>query len=108
MARKKKTDDQGFLPKEPFDKVGLEQALDNLKLEYEEMAIVKRKTVSSISDKLIKVNESFTVYMYDNGYMIEVGGRDIENDYKTVKIMVTNLEQLVALVQEATEMDRDD
>jgi hypothetical protein len=82
--------------------------LDNIKLEYENMAIVKRKTVSSIQDKLTKVNESFTIYMYDNGYMIEVGGRDSDNDYKTVKIMVTNLEQLVALVQEATEMERDD
>jgi len=100
MARKKK------IPE--LSEQDLIDELDNLKLEYEEMAIVKRKTVSSISDKLIKVNESFTVYMYDNGYMIEVGGRDIENDYKTVKIMVTNLEQLVALVQEATEMDRDD
>ena len=84
------------------------QALDELKQEYEQMAIVKRKSVNNISDKLTKVNESFTVYMYDNGYMIEVGGRDRENDYKTVKIMVNNLEQLVALVTEATEMERDD
>ncbi len=100
MARKKKTPE--------LSEQDLIDELDKLKLEYEEMATAKRKTVSSISDKLTKVNESFTVYMYDNGYMIEVGGRDIENDYKTVKIMVTNLEQLVALVQEATEMDRDD
>ena len=70
--------------------------------------MAKTKAVNKISDKLTKVNESFTVYMYDNGYMIEVGGRDSENDYKTAKIMVTNLEQLVALVQEATEMERDE
>ena len=72
------------------------------------METVKRKSVSTIQDKLTKINESFTIYMYDNGYMIEVGGRDSENDYKTAKIMVTNLEQLVALVQEATEMERDE
>lgn len=72
------------------------------------MATVKRKSVGTIQDKLTKINESFTIYMYDNGYMIEVGGRDSENDYKTAKIMVTNLEQLVALVQEATEMERDE
>jgi hypothetical protein len=101
MARKKKTDDL-------VSKQDLIEELDKLTLEYEKMATAKRKTVSTISDKLIKVNESFTVYMYDNGYMIEVSGRDSENDYKTVKIMVSNLEQLVALVQEATEMDRDD
>ena len=37
--------------------------------------------------KLAKVNESFTVYRYDNGFMIEVGGRDKENDWKTCKVM---------------------
>ena len=99
MARKKKED---------VSEEEVLQALEELKQEYENMAIVRRKPVNNISDKLTKVNESFTVYMYDNGYMIEVSGRDSENDYKTVKIMVNNLEQLVALVTEATEMERDD
>jgi hypothetical protein len=70
--------------------------------------MTKIKTVNKISDKLTKVNESFTVYMYDNAYMIEVSGRDTENDYKSVKLMVPTLEQLQALIKEATEMDRDD
>lgn len=70
--------------------------------------MAKTKAVNKIGDKLTKVNESFTVYMYDNGYMIEVSGRDRENDYKTVKIMVNELAQLAALVQEATEMERDE
>jgi hypothetical protein len=67
-----------------------------------------KKTISHISDKLVKVSESFTVNMYDNGYMFEVSGRDDEGDYKTVKMMVSDLAQLSALVQEATEMPRDD
>lgn len=33
--------------------------------------------------KLDKVNESFTVNRYDNGYMIEVSGRDKNNDWVT-------------------------
>ena len=70
--------------------------------------MAKTKAVNKISDKLTKINESFTVYMYDNGYMIEVSGRDSENDYKTVKLMVNGLAQLAALVQEATEMERDE
>jgi hypothetical protein len=37
--------------------------------------------------KLDKVNESFTVNRYDNGFMVEVGGRDKENDWKTAKVM---------------------
>lgn len=70
--------------------------------------MAKTKAVNKISDKLTKVNENFTVYMYDNGYMIEVGGRDSENDYKSVKLMVQTLDQLQALIKEVTEMDRDD
>lgn len=67
-----------------------------------------KKSISKIGDKLAKVNESFTVNMYDNGFMFEIGGRDKSGDYKTVKIMVNELAQLAALVQEATEMERDD
>ena len=64
------------------------------------------KTVSKISDKLVKVNENFTVNMYDNGYMIEVGGRDDEDNWKTAKIIVNTVDELLALVQEATEIER--
>lgn len=63
--------------------------------------------VKTISDKLVKVNENFTINMYDNGFMIEVGGRDDENEWKTAKIMVGTVEELVALVRETTEMERD-
>ena len=70
--------------------------------------MAKTKTVSKISDKLTKVNESFTVSMYDNAFMIEVSGRDAENDYRSVKLMVPTLEQLQALIKETTEMDRDE
>ena len=69
--------------------------------------MAKTKVVTKISDKLVKVNESFTVYMYDNAYMIEVSGRDSENEYKTVKLMVPTLE-LQALIKETTEMEKDD
>jgi hypothetical protein len=67
-----------------------------------------KKSINKIGDKLAKVNESFTVNMYDNGFMFEIGGRDKSGDYKSVKIMVNELAQLAALVQEATEMERDD
>ena len=67
-----------------------------------------KKSISKIGDKLVKVNESFTVNMYDNGFMFEISGRDKGGDYKTVKITVSELAQLSALVQEATELERDD
>jgi hypothetical protein len=46
--------------------------------------------------------------MYDNGYMIEVGGRDDEDNWKTAKIIVDTVEELLVLVREATEIERAD
>lgn len=66
-----------------------------------------KAAVKTISDKLVKVNENFTINMYDNGFMIEVGGRDHENEWKNAKIMVTTVDELVALVREAADMERD-
>jgi hypothetical protein len=66
-----------------------------------------KKSITKISDKLVKVNESFTVNMYDNGFMIEVGGRDSEGEWATVKLMVAGVDDLVTLVKETVEMDKD-
>jgi hypothetical protein len=66
------------------------------------------KPVTKVSDKLTKVNESFTINRYDNGFMFEVGGRNKKGDYKTAKIMVGSIDELVALVREASEMELDD
>lgn len=63
---------------------------------------------SNIGNKLSKVNESFTVNMYDNGFMVEVGGRDSKDDYKTSKVMVTTVDELIALITEITSMERTD
>jgi hypothetical protein len=67
-----------------------------------------KKTVKKISDKLVKVNENYSINMYDNGFMFEISGRDAENDYKSAKIMVSTVEELVALVKEAAELERDE
>lgn len=66
-----------------------------------------KKSITKISDKLAKVNENFTINMYDNGFMIEVGGRDHNEEWATVKLMVTTVDELVALVRETVDMDRD-
>ena len=66
-----------------------------------------KKSISKIGDKLAKVSESFTVNMYDNGFMFEIGGRDEDNDWATAKILVQTVDQLKALVQEAAEMEKD-
>jgi hypothetical protein len=38
--------------------------------------------------------------------MIEVGGRK-DDDWKTVKLLVPTMEELVVLIKEAAEMERD-
>lgn len=57
--------------------------------------------------KLSKVNESFTVNRYDNGFMIEVGGRDNEADWKTCKILCSSPEELFEVIKEALAMEVD-
>jgi hypothetical protein len=63
--------------------------------------------MSNKLNKLSKVNESFTVNRYDNGFMIEVSGRDNENDWKTSKILCVTEEELFAVIKEALAMELD-
>ena len=60
-----------------------------------------------LSDKIAKVSDSLTVNMYDNGFMVEVGGRDDESDWKTAKIMCSTLDEVFAVLTEASNMERD-
>jgi len=65
------------------------------------------KTVTKLSDKLIKVNDNFSVHMYDNGFMVEAGGRNKKSDYVSARILCSTLEEVQALVAEACVMERD-
>jgi len=57
--------------------------------------------------KLAKVNESITLNRYDNGWMVEVGGRDDDSDWKTAKIMCSTEEEMIAVIKEWNSMDVD-
>ena len=59
-----------------------------------------------LSDKLAKCNDSLTVNMYDNGFMVEVSGQDSENSWTTAKIMCQTLEEVNAVIAEAATMER--
>lgn len=60
-----------------------------------------------LSDKLVKVNDNLQVYFYDNGFMVEVGGRDSSDDWKNAKIMCQTLDEVYSVIAEASEMERD-
>jgi len=65
------------------------------------------KTVKSFGDKLIKISESYTINRYDNGFMVEAGGRNKKGDYVNAKILCNTLDEVLSLVKEAGEMDLD-
>jgi hypothetical protein len=57
--------------------------------------------------KLAKVNENISLNRYDNGFMVEVGGRDKKEEWKTAKVMCNTEEELIAVVKEWISMDLD-
>jgi hypothetical protein len=75
------------------------------KLTTKENKMATSKSVTKFSDKLTKINESYTINRYDNGFMVEAGGRNKKGDYVNAKILCNSLEEVLALVREAGEMD---
>jgi hypothetical protein len=57
--------------------------------------------------KLTKVSENITINRYDNGWMVEVGGRNKKEDWASAKILCNTEEELVALIKEYNSMDLD-
>ena len=60
-----------------------------------------------LNDKLVKVNDNFSINMYDNGFMLEISGRDDNGDWATAKILCKDMEELISLIKETTSMERD-
>ena len=61
-----------------------------------------------ISDKLSKINDSFTINLYHNGYMLEANGRSDDDEWGNAKIMCQSIDELLVLVNEAATMERDE
>jgi hypothetical protein len=60
----------------------------------------------NVSDKLSKVNDTVTVNIYDNGFMIEVSGRDHDDEWSQAKIVCSDLDIVNAVLQEIVKMDK--
>jgi hypothetical protein len=58
--------------------------------------------------KLTKVNESITINRYDNGWMVEVGGRDDDDNWKTVKSVCNTEDEVLTIVKEWNTMEVND
>ncbi len=60
-----------------------------------------------LSDKLKKASDSLTVNIYDNGFMVEVSGRNSNDEWATAKIKCDNLDEVMSIITEAAAMPRD-
>lgn len=57
--------------------------------------------------KLSKVNESITINRYDNGFMVEVSGKDSDSDWKTSKVLCNTEAEMVEVIKEWNTMEID-
>ena len=55
--------------------------------------------LETIKEKIYKRDEDFRIYTYDNGYLIEVGGRDSEDEWVTAKVFATGIQEVKDAVE---------
>jgi hypothetical protein len=63
--------------------------------------------MATINDKLAKVNDHYSVNMYDNGFMLEISGRDHSDEWANAKIVANDIDELVELIREAASLPRE-
>jgi hypothetical protein len=57
--------------------------------------------------KLAKVNENISVNRYDNGWMVEIGGRNNDSDWKNCKILCNTEDEMISVIKEWNTKDLD-
>ena len=55
---------------------------------------------------IVKREESFTVYQYDNGFMLECSGRNSEDDWTTSKVMYLNEGTMIEGIRELLKLPK--
>lgn len=58
-----------------------------------------------INNKLDKVSDSYTINRYDNGFMIEVSGRDADGDWVTSKVICNTEEDLITVIKQVNSLE---
>lgn len=66
-----------------------------------------KKPITKVSDKLTKASECVNVYFYDNAYMVEVTGRDKNDDWCNVKLVCKDLGEVVKVLEEVETLERE-
>ncbi len=65
------------------------------------------KGITKISDKLAKVGETVNVYFYDNAYMVEVSGRNEEDNWVAAKLVCRDLTEVQTLLEEVDSLPKE-
>ena len=63
--------------------------------------------MASKLSKLSKVNETITINRYDNGWMVEISGKNKKLDWSTAKILCNTEDELLVLIKEYNTMEID-
>ena len=65
------------------------------------------KGIAKVSDKLTKVSENVIIYFYDNAYMVEVSGKNAEDDWATTKLVCRDLSEVQTLLEEVDSLPKE-
>lgn len=68
---------------------------------------MSKKPITKVADKLTKVSECVNVYFYDNAYMVEVTGRDTNDDWSNIKLVCKDMDEVVKVLQEVESLERE-
>lgn len=56
-------------------------------------------------NNLSKRDESFTIHTYDNGYMVEIPGRDSNDDWITVKLICSTIGEVLVMIEDINKIE---
>jgi hypothetical protein len=65
------------------------------------------KGITKVSDKLTKVSECVNVYFYDNAYMVEVSGRNEDDNWVAAKLVCRDLSEVQTLLEEVDSLPKE-
>lgn len=60
-----------------------------------------------IADEFKKASDSFNIIRCSNGFMFEVSGRDHDDEWKTVKLVCTDVKQLFDYIEQTNALPID-
>lgn len=63
-------------------------------------------TQINLNEKFKKINESFTITLCENGFLVEIGGEDFKDEWNDKKLLVPTVGDLHTLLDQIVQMPR--